>query len=132
MNDIVKPKTARRAGLRLNRKLDTNIEKIGVVLTKTVAFSIVVSFTAETKKMKCKPRKKLRIARSLKFLLTSTKLKDFLRTISIMARAKEATIKRQKAIEKASKYGRILMKIEAVPNRTPADTPSINANFLVF
>jgi len=52
MNDIVKPKIARRDGLSLKTKLEMNVEKIGVVLTRTVAFRIVVSFTADTKNIK--------------------------------------------------------------------------------
>jgi hypothetical protein len=132
MNDIAKPKIAKRDGLSLKMKLDTNIEKIGVVLTRTVAFRIVVSFTADMKNIKCKPRKKLRIKRSFKFFLTRLKLNDFLRTINIVTKAKQAIINRQKAIENASKPCRNLMKIAAVPKRTPAVMPSVKANFLVL
>jgi hypothetical protein len=132
MNDIVKPIIARRDGLILKRKFETNIEKIGVVLTRTVAFRIVVSFTADMKNIKCNPRKKLRMKRSFKFLFTRLKLKGFLRTINIIARAKQAIIKRQKAMENESKFGRNLMRIAAVPKRTPAVIPSVKASFLVL
>jgi hypothetical protein len=132
MNDIVKPKIARRDGLSLKIKLETNIEKIGVVLTRTVAFKIDVSFTADMKKIKCKPRKKLRKQMSFKFFRTSLKLKDFLKTNNIAAKAKQAIISRQKAIENASKFCRNLMKMAAVPKKTPAVMPSVKANFLVL
>jgi len=61
MNEIIRPTIARRDGLSLKRKLETNIENIGVVLTRTVAFRIVVSFTADMKNMKWRARKKLRM-----------------------------------------------------------------------
>jgi hypothetical protein len=132
MNDIVKPKIARRDGLSLKMKLETNIEKMGVVLTRTVAFRIVVSLTAYMKKIKCKPRKKLRMRSSFRFFLTRSKLKDFLRTINIIAKAEQAIINRQKAIENASKPCRSLMKMAAVPKKTPAVMPSVKASFLVL
>jgi hypothetical protein len=132
MNDIVKPRIARRDGFRLKKKAEMNVEKIGVVLTRTAAFRIVVSFTADMKNMKCKPRKKLRKTRSLKFLLTRLKLKDVLTKSNITPRTRQATVKRQKAIENESKFCRNLMKMAAVPNRTPAVMPSVRANFLVF
>ena len=132
MNDIVKPKIARRDGLSLKRKLETNIEKIGVVLTRTVAFRIVVSFTADMKNIKCKLRKKLRMKSSFRFFLTRLRWKDFPRTINIIAKAKQAIINRQKAIENASKFCRNLMKMAAVPKRTPAAMPSVKASFLVL
>jgi hypothetical protein len=69
MNDIVKPKIARRDGLSLKMKLEMKIEKIGVVLTRTVAFRIVVSFTADMKNIKCKLRKKLRMRPSFAEIL---------------------------------------------------------------
>ncbi len=47
-------------------------------MTRTVAFKIVVSFTADMKNMKCKPRKRLRTKRFPKFFLTRLKLKTFL------------------------------------------------------
>jgi len=132
MNDIVKPKIARRDGLSLKMKLETNIEKMGDVLTRTVAFKIVVSFTADMKNIKCKLRKKLRIRISFKFFFTRLRLKDFPKTINIIAKVRQAIINRQKAIENASKFCRNLMKMAAVPNRTPAIMPSVKASFLVL
>jgi hypothetical protein len=132
MNDIVKPKIARRDGLSLKIKLETNIEKIGVVLTRTVAFRIVVSFTANMKKIKCKLRKKLRKKMSFKFFFTRSKLKDFPETNNIVVKARQAIINRQKAMENASKFCRNLMKMAAVPKRTPAVMPSVKASFLVL
>jgi hypothetical protein len=132
MKDIVKPTIARRDGLSLKRKLEINMEKMGVVLTRTVAFRIVVSFTAEIKNIKCKPRKKLRMKRSFKFFFIRLKLNDFPRIINIIARVRQAIIKRQKAIENASRSCRNLMKMAAVPKRTPAVTPSVKASFLVL
>jgi hypothetical protein len=84
------------------------------------------------KNIKCKLRKKLRIRISFKFFLTRLRLKDFPRTINIIAKAKQAIIKRQKAIENASKFCRNLMKMAAVPKRTPAIMPSVKASFLVL
>ena len=52
LKDIIRPNRARREGLILKRKLEISIEKIGAVLTSTVALSMVVSFTADTKNMK--------------------------------------------------------------------------------
>jgi hypothetical protein len=132
MNDIVKPKIARRDGLSLKMKLETNIEKMGDVLTRTVAFKIVVSFTADMKNIKCKLRKKLRIRISFKFFFTRLRLKDFPKIINIIAKVRQAIINRQKAIENASKFCRNLMKMAAVPNRTPAIMPSVKASFLVL
>jgi len=79
-------------------KLETNIEKMGLVLTRTVAFRIVVSFTADMKNMKWRLRKKLRMKSSFRFFLTRLKLKDFLKIIKITARVKLAIIRRQKAM----------------------------------
>jgi hypothetical protein len=121
-----------RDGLSLKTKLEIRTEKIGVVLTRTVALSIVVSFTADTKNMKCRPRKKLRTMRSLKFLRTRSRLNGFRKASSIKAKARHATIKRQKAIENESTYCRNLMKMAAVPKRIPAMIPSVRANFLVL
>ena len=66
------------------------------------------------------------------FLLTRSKLKDFLSNTNTVARVREAIIKRQKTIENVSRFGTNLMKIAAVPNRTPAVMPSARANFLVL
>jgi hypothetical protein len=132
MNDTVKPASASRLGLILNKKLETSIEKMGEVLTRTVAFRIVVSFTADTKNMKCKPRKKLRMRSSFAFFLTKTRLNGLLATISIAVRAKQAIMIRQKAIENASKPCRNLMKMAAVPKRMPAAMPSVKASSLVL
>ena len=52
LKDITRPKRAKREGLILKKKLEISIEKMGVVLTSTVALSMVVSFTADTKNMK--------------------------------------------------------------------------------
>ncbi len=41
-------------------------------------------------------------------------------------------IRRQKAMEKASRFWRYLMKMAEVPKRMPAVMPSIRANFLVL
>jgi 7-keto-8-aminopelargonate synthetase-like enzyme len=112
--------------------MEMSIEKMGVVLTRTVAFNIVVSFTADMKNMKCNPRKKPRTKRLIKFFLARLKLKDFLRTISITAKVKEAIIKRQKAMEKESRFCRNFMKIDAVPKRTPAVIPSVSTSLLVL
>jgi len=111
--------------------VEINIEKIGVVLTRTVAFSIVVSFTADMKNMKCNPRKKLRANKLIKFFFTRLKLKDFLQTTNITVKDRQAIIKRQKAIENESKSLRNFMKIAAVPKRNPAVMPSIKDSFLV-
>jgi hypothetical protein len=132
MKDIAKPKIAKRDGLSLKMKLETNVEKIGVVLTRTVAFKIVVSFTADTKKMKCRLRKKLRMKRSFEFLFTRSRLKGLLRAINSTAKATQAIISRQKAIENVSKPCRNLTKMAAVPKRTPAVIPSVKASFLVL
>jgi hypothetical protein len=110
----------------------TSIEKIGVVLTRTVAFNIVVSFTADMNNMKCNPRKKLRIERLMRLFLMRPKLKDFFRTINIIVKVMQAMIKRQKAIEKESRFCRNFMKIDAVPKKTPAVIPSVSASLLVL
>lgn len=49
---IIKPTRAFFEGFTLNMKDEMSIENIGVVFTRTVAFSIVVSFTADMKKTK--------------------------------------------------------------------------------
>ena len=132
MSDIVKPKIAKRDGLMLKRKVETNTEKIGVVFTRTVAFRIVVSFTADMKNMKWRARKTLRMNSSFRFFLTTLKLKDFFRTINTMTRIRQAIIRRQKAIQNVSRFCRNLMKMAAVPKRTPAVMPSVRASFLVL
>jgi hypothetical protein len=43
-----------------------------------------------------------------------------------------ATIKRQKAIEIESKLGKYRMKMDAVPKKTPAATPSRRESLLVL
>jgi len=126
------PKAARREGFKPKRKDEKNIEKIGVVLTRTVAFKIVVSFTADMKNMKCKPRKNPRKTSFFKFFQAWPKPRDILKAIIITTRTAQAIIKRQKAIEKTSNVGKNLMKMDAVPNRIPAATPSNNVNLLVF
>jgi hypothetical protein len=45
---------------------------------------------------------------------------------------RQAMIKRQKAIEKVSRFWRNLMKMAAVPKRMPAVIPSITAILLVL
>jgi hypothetical protein len=82
--------------------------------------------------MKCKPRKKLRIIRSLKFFFTKVKWKDFPSPTKIDAKTRHAIIKRQKAMENVSTFCRNRMKIEAVPKRMPAVMPSVKASFLVL
>lgn len=132
INDMVRPKIAIRDGLSLNMKLETSMEKIGVVLTRTVAFRMVVSFTADAKNMKWRPMNVPRISRLFRFSLTSFELNFFFNTINIVARPAQAIMRRQKTIEKASMFGRSLMRIAAVPNKIPAIAPSVNASFLVF
>jgi len=132
MKEMVKPIIATLDGFSLKMKLETNIEKIGVVLTRTVAFRMVVSLTADMKNMKCKPRKKLRIIKSFIFFRRMPWLNDFLRTSEIMASTRQAIIRRQKAMENASTLWRNLMKIAAVPKRMPAIIPSVRASFLVL
>jgi len=48
-NDIAKPIRASFEGFCLKMKAEMNIENIGAVLTSTVAFRIVVSFTEDMK-----------------------------------------------------------------------------------
>jgi hypothetical protein len=50
--DVKMPAIAKREGFNLKMNDDTNIDQIAVVLTRTVAFRIVVSSAAETKRMK--------------------------------------------------------------------------------
>jgi hypothetical protein len=52
IKDITIPTIARREGFSLKNTLEISVEKMGVVLTKTVAFKIVVSLTAEKKEYK--------------------------------------------------------------------------------
>ena len=132
MNEIVRPIMARLEGLMLKRKLEMNTEKIGVVFTRIVAFRIVVSFTADTKNMKWRLSKKLRMRSSFRFFFTRFKLSDFPRTISITARVRQAIIRRQKAIWNVSMFCRNLMKMAAVPKRIPAVMPSVKASFFVL
>lgn len=70
VNDIASPTNAKRDGFRLKTKLDIKSEKKGTVLTKTVAFRIVVSFNETVKKTKCNPKKTLRIISLFAFFLT--------------------------------------------------------------
>jgi hypothetical protein len=130
--EIIMPAVEKRDGLSLRNKAEITMEKIGVVLTRTVAFRIVVSFTADTKRVKCKPRNTLRTKRPIMFFLTRLKLKGFLNNTNTAAKARQAIIKRQKTIDNVSKLGINLMKIAAVPNKTPAVTPSARASFLVL
>lgn len=60
------------------------------------------------------------------------KLVSLLMTSSIDINTTQAIIKRQKPIEKASTLSKNLMKIAAVPKRTPAVAPSIRASLLVL
>jgi hypothetical protein len=82
--------------------------------------------------MKWRLRKKLRMKSSFRFFLTRLKLKDFPKIIKITARVKLAIIRRQKAMENAFRFCRNLMRIAAVPKRTPAVIPSVRASFLVL
>jgi hypothetical protein len=129
---MIMPAVEKRDGLSLRSKTETTIEKIGVVLTRTVAFRIVVSFTADTNSVKCKPRNTLRTKRPIMFFLTRLKLKGLLNSTNTATRATQAIIKRQKTIDNVSTFGINLMKIAAVPNRTPAIMPSVRASFLVL
>lgn len=126
------PKTAKREGLKLKRKDERNTEKIGVVLTRTVAFKIVVSFTADTNKMKCRPRKNPNNTSLFKFFQAWPKPRVILKAKIIKDKAAQAIIKRQKAIEKTSNVGKYLINMEAVPKRIPAAMPSNSVNFLVL
>ncbi len=53
--DSTMPNAAKRDGFNLKINEETNMDQIGVVFTKTVAFIMVVSKTAETNRMKCSP-----------------------------------------------------------------------------
>jgi hypothetical protein len=77
INERTKPTIAVEEGLSLKTKLEMKTEKSGAVLTRAVAFNTVVSLTAETKKMKCIPSKRLRMKSSLRFFFTRLALKDF-------------------------------------------------------
>jgi hypothetical protein len=66
------------------------------------------------------------------FSLTSFGWNDLLKTTDSVAKARHAMTRRQNTIENESKLCRNLMKIAAVPKRTPAATPSIKELFLVL
>ena len=126
-----RPAIAPLDGLILKAMPEMRTEKMGAVLTRTVAFNTVVSLTAETKRMRCIPRKRPRKKRPLMFLYIRSALKDFRKTSTTMRRAVQAIIIRQNAIEKVSKVPRNLTKIEAVPNSVPPIVPSANEILLV-
>ena len=109
-----------------------NIEKIGAVFTKTVAFSKDVFLTANTKRMKWLPRRNPKIRNSLEALQEKFILSVFLRMRSITAKAAHAMISRQKTIQKEFTSGNKRMNIAAVLNRNPARIPSDNATRLLF
>jgi len=108
------------------------MDQIGVVLTKTVAFNIDVSKTAETKSMKCTPKRTPRIATRREAFRKKPKLKPRFQTKITMTRITDAITKRQKATEKTLNPDRTRMKIAAVPNKAPARTPSKRATFLLL
>lgn len=132
--DNAMPKTARREGFNLKMKEETNMDHMGVVFTKTVAFIIVVSKTAETNNMKCKPKRIPRTEIRPKSFRNKLQLKDFLKG-KIAAKMSEAIIKRHKAMEKILMNPcpfRKVMNIAAVPKRAPAIEPSRRANLLLL
>ena len=131
LKDITRPNRAKREGLILKRKLEISIEKMGVVLTSTVALSMVVSFTADTKNMKWSPRKIPKIVKSLRFLAILLNLRFFLIAARIKVKIADAMTSRQKAIENVSSCFRKRMKMDAVPKRIPAVMPSVNASVRV-
>jgi hypothetical protein len=131
MKEIASPISAKREGTCLNKRIETSIEKNGTVLTKTVAFRIVVSLSAAVKNTKWRPMKTLRTNSSLAFFLTSPNWDVFSKTTDITIKARQAMVNRQNTIDRESKYCTNLTKIAAVPKRTPAVTPSTKAVFLV-
>jgi len=108
------------------------MEKIGVVLTKTVALRTVVSLIEDVKNMKWSPRKTPKTNRSLRFFCATLRVEDLRKNRSIIDNAAEAVTTRQNAIEKALISPRNLVKIAAVPKRTPATIPSVKASVLVL
>jgi hypothetical protein len=112
--------------------VEINMEKIGVVFTKTVAFRRDVSFTAEMNKMKWTPKSMPSIRKSLKFLLKKLVTTGFLRARTMQARAPQAIISLQRAMDKTFIPGNNRMNIAAVPKRKPAVMPSSKAVFLLL
>jgi hypothetical protein len=129
-NEVKMPKTAKRDGFSWNIKDDTNIDQTAVVFTSTVAFKIVVSKTAETKRIKCKPRRKPRTRILGKFVLNKALGKGFFKAATRKARNNDAIIKRQRAIEKTLSPLSKRIKTAAVPKSAPPITPSASAVLL--
>ncbi len=130
--DRVMPNTAKREGFNLKTKEETNIDQIGVVFTNTVALIMVVSKTAETNSMKCRPKRIPKTETRRKSFRSRSQLKDLLETRIIMIRMSEAIIKRQKAIEKTLRPVRKRINMAAVPKRVPAVAPSRSATLLLL
>lgn len=115
----------------MKSKVEMSTEKIGAVFTKTVAFRIVVSITADTKRMKWSPIRTPKREIHLMFAFTIPKLKDCFKTGVIAIKVAEAIMRRQKAMEETLRPLRSLMKIAAVPNSIPAMEPSVK-DFLLL
>lgn len=77
--DVIKPKTARRVGFTPKSKAETIKDQIGAVFTNTVALSMVVSATAETKNTKCSPTRTPKKRTRRKFSFNKLKPKGFLK-----------------------------------------------------
>ena len=129
------PNIAKRDGLSLKMSEETNMDQIGVVLTNTVAFIMVVSKTAETNRMKCDPIRTPRSEVRRMSFRRRDQLKRLIEAKMTTTKTSEATTNRQKAIENPSSKPpalRRFMKIAAVPNSAPATTPSRSATRLLL
>ena len=99
-----------------------------VVLTNTVALIMLVSKTAETNNMKCKPKRTPRTPiRPIWFRMGPQRI-DFLKARIITTKTKDAIIKRQNAIDKTLTPVRKRMNMAAVPKNVPAIAPSKRAS----
>jgi len=128
--EIKMPKTARRDGFNLKTRDDTNMDQMGVVFTNTVAFKIVVSDTAETKNMKCKPNKTPRTKICERFFLKRFLIRGLRNKIRKIMRKMDAITRRQRAFEKTFKPSRRRKNMAPVPKSAPAVIPSKRAAFL--
>lgn len=107
---------------------------MGVVFTSTVAFSMLVFLTAETKKMKCTPRS----IPSTKKCLALPRIRSILNFARALLKTRiartsmpDAIINRQIDMENGFMSVRRI-RIAAVPNNNPAASPSSRENFRVF
>ena len=129
--EIARPYRATFDGLILNMMLETTIAMTGVVLTRTVAFKMLVDLTDETKRTKWEPNRRPSNEILLRLALRAFNLKGIRSEADRIIRRIDATISRPIAIDKAFNAGRSLMKTAADPKKKPAHRPSSMAVLLL-